>query len=57
MFLAVNYVPAFYGDYNFPSWAESIGWALALLPVAFIPITMIVQFFRKLGNPAVSMKL
>lgn len=53
VFLAVQYVPAYYGAYSYPDWAESIGWALALCPVALIPFTMIVQFFRRAHKPQV----
>jgi len=49
-FLARYYVPAYYGNYSFPKWAEDIGWCIALLPTAVIPITMVIMFFYKVGN-------
>jgi len=49
-FLGAQYVPAYYGNYNLPPYAEKIGWALALAPCALIPITMVFMFFYTAGN-------
>lgn len=29
----VNYTAAYYGDYEFPPWAEGVGWILAVTPI------------------------
>ncbi len=47
-FLASHYVPAYYGNYYFPPYAESIGWALALGPCALIPIVAVFKFFQEM---------
>ena len=54
-FLGAKYVPAYYGDYTFPPYAESIGWALALCPTALIPLYMVYKFFYTIGNCTVSL--
>lgn len=48
IFLFANYVPAIYGHYEFPEYAERIGWLLALGPCALIPIVAVYKFFRKI---------
>ncbi|ESO94021.1 hypothetical protein LOTGIDRAFT_104703, partial [Lottia gigantea] len=42
----IYYTPAYYGDYKFPSWAEGIGWMLAMIPVAVFFLVMIIQVIR-----------
>lgn len=54
IFLAVSYKPPHYGAYYFPEWANSIGWALAFVPVSLIPLVMIIQLIRSFGSCAVS---
>ena len=53
-FLGIKPIPAYYGAYMFPPEAERIGWALAFVPISLIPLTMIVQFFIKVGSFNVS---
>ncbi|ELT92352.1 hypothetical protein CAPTEDRAFT_191230 [Capitella teleta] len=50
IFLAVSYQPPQYGTYFFPAWANSIGWALALVPVSLIAWVALVQFLRAIGT-------
>jgi len=45
----VNYTPAYYGDYTFPSWAEGIGWILAVVPVAMVIIGWIYALVKFKG--------
>ena len=54
VFLFVNYVPPQYGDYEFPPYALSIGWALALCPCTLIPLTMVFMLLFKSGGWSVS---
>lgn len=54
IFLAVSYQPPQYGTYFFPAWANSIGWALALVPVSLIAWVALVQFLRAIGTCSVS---
>lgn len=43
-------VPLRYEDYNYPSWAEWIGWCLALSSILMIPFVAIVQLIRAPGT-------
>ncbi|XP_069115318.1 sodium-dependent proline transporter-like isoform X1 [Argopecten irradians] len=47
--MAINYMPAYLGDYTFPSFAEALGWLMALSPVLLILIGFVVQSIRKGG--------
>ena len=40
----VQYKPLTLGKYVYPMWANTIGWCLAVAPVAAVPITMISKF-------------
>ncbi|KAK6168533.1 hypothetical protein SNE40_021045 [Patella caerulea] len=42
----VQYLPVTYEGYAYPSWAEGIGWIMAMLPVAVFLIVAIVQAVR-----------
>ncbi|XP_071087152.1 sodium- and chloride-dependent glycine transporter 1-like isoform X1 [Haliotis cracherodii] len=43
---ATQYSPANYVDYEFPPWAEGIGWCMVLAPVAMILLVMLIQIIR-----------
>lgn len=42
--------PLKYNDYMYPSWAEWMGWALALSSILMIPMFMILQLFQAPGT-------
>ncbi|XP_071950960.1 uncharacterized protein [Antedon mediterranea] len=46
----VFYAPAVYGDYTFPLWAEVLGWFLAFVSVALIPIVGLIIASKQKGN-------
>ncbi|XP_071951531.1 sodium- and chloride-dependent glycine transporter 1-like [Antedon mediterranea] len=46
----VFYSPAVYGDYTFPPWAEGLGWFLALVSVAVIPVVGVIVAYQQKGN-------
>ena len=46
----VNYTAAYYNDYTFPSWAEGVGWILAVLPIVMILLGAIFQIIRSGGH-------
>ncbi|XP_071126955.1 sodium-dependent proline transporter-like [Mytilus edulis] len=48
---ALSYAPASYGGYEFPGYAQALGWLMSLSPVAVIIVIMIAQIIRK-GFPA-----
>ena len=37
----VNYVPYKVDDYEYPAWANGIGWAIAMLIIAVVPVGFI----------------
>ncbi|KAL5013211.1 hypothetical protein ScPMuIL_007481 [Solemya velum] len=41
IFTFVDYTPSTYGDYNYPAWADALGWIMAICSVLAIPITMV----------------
>lgn len=42
--------PLRYNDYLYPSWAEWIGWGLALSSILMIPIFMVSQLLKASGT-------
>ncbi|XP_041357404.1 sodium-dependent proline transporter-like [Gigantopelta aegis] len=42
----VQYKPAYYGDYEFESWAQKVGWGMVALPVAAILLGLPIQTIR-----------
>ena len=46
----VQYQPVTYGDYEFPKWAEGLGWGLAGLSLVCIPIGMITALVQSDGD-------
>uniref|UniRef100_A0A3B3ZWM0 Transporter n=1 Tax=Periophthalmus magnuspinnatus TaxID=409849 RepID=A0A3B3ZWM0_9GOBI len=38
VFSVIQFKPARYGDYTFPSWAQGVGWVIALASIIWIPL-------------------
>ncbi|XP_076319914.1 sodium-dependent proline transporter-like isoform X3 [Tachypleus tridentatus] len=45
----IEHEPLKYGDYNYPYWADGIGWLLALLSMGQIPLWAVVMIQRQKG--------
>ena len=45
--MAINYAPAYLGDYTFPDFAEALGWLMVCCPILCIIIGAIVELIRK----------
>ena len=43
----VDYRPSTYGDYEYPGWADAMGWLMAAFSLIFIPIGMIYKINRE----------
>ncbi|RWS04481.1 sodium- and chloride-dependent glycine transporter 2-like protein, partial [Dinothrombium tinctorium] len=43
----INHTPLHYGDYDFPSWADSIGWCLTAFIVFQIPFWALIAIFKQ----------
>ncbi|KAJ8301431.1 hypothetical protein KUTeg_020418 [Tegillarca granosa] len=41
VFTFIDYQPSSYGDYNYSTWADALGWVMAVLCIIAIPITML----------------
>lgn len=39
-----------YKDYEFPKWAEYVGWCIALSSIVAIPLYAIILFARQTGS-------
>lgn len=50
MFGLLYHQPLQYNDYHYPSWAEWVGWALALSSILMIPLVAIVQLLNTGGT-------
>lgn len=50
MFALVYHQPLQYNDYNYPSWAEWVGWSLAMSSIMMIPVVAIVQLYKTPGT-------
>lgn len=46
VFTWVDYTPSSYGQYNFPKWADVLGWMITMTSVAAIPAVMIITILR-----------
>ena len=46
----IEYEPVKYKNYVFPSWAEYLGWCIALSSIIAIPIYAIVLFTKQTGT-------
>ncbi len=44
-----DYKPVTYGEYEFPGWAEGLGWGIASLSLVCIPIGMIKAVYEAKG--------
>ncbi|XP_068246956.1 sodium- and chloride-dependent glycine transporter 1-like isoform X1 [Palaemon carinicauda] len=49
-FTWIDLKPAKYGDYNFPPWANVIGWILSFSSVSLIPIVAIYKIIMEKGS-------
>lgn len=43
----INYKPLMLGNYVFPTWGNAIGWTMAIIPIACIPIGIFHEIFIK----------
>ncbi|CAF4424915.1 unnamed protein product, partial [Adineta steineri] len=50
IFSLIEYEPVKYKTYQFPTWAEYIGWCIALSSILAIPIYAIALFARQTGT-------
>ncbi|XP_076065864.1 sodium- and chloride-dependent glycine transporter 1-like isoform X1 [Oratosquilla oratoria] len=50
VFTWIDFKPARYGDYEFPFWANAVGWGLSFVSVMMIPIVAIVKILRENGS-------
>lgn len=50
VFTWIDFVPARYGDYEFPTWANAIGWVLSFSSVSLIPLVAIYKIIREKGS-------
>lgn len=39
-----------YEEYKYPSWAEGVGWSLAMSSILMIPLTAIVTLWKTKGT-------
>ncbi|CAG0900084.1 unnamed protein product [Cyprideis torosa] len=46
IFSLVDYTPAKYDDYVYPGWAQCLGWFMALISIAMIPIFAIYMYHK-----------
>ncbi|XP_071491708.1 sodium- and chloride-dependent glycine transporter 1-like [Diadema antillarum] len=47
----VFYTPAYYGEHTFPDWAQALGWVIASIPFAAVPVyAMYALFFLADGT-------
>ena len=47
LFALIDYSPVKYGDYDYPKWADALGWLLAIASVICIPIVMIRKLYKE----------
>jgi hypothetical protein len=50
MFALLYQQPLKYGDYQYPSWAEWIGWTLALSSIFMIPLVAFINILQTPGT-------
>lgn len=50
MFGLIYHQPLQYNDYNYPTWAEWVGWGLALSSILMIPLVAIIQLIKTPGT-------
>ena len=46
MFTWVDYSPLKYGNYDFPVWANLLGWLISFTSVAMIPLLAVIKLFK-----------
>lgn len=47
IFMFVDYSPSTYGDYEYPGWADALGWMMAVACIISIPIVMVYKINRE----------
>ncbi|XP_048253319.1 sodium-dependent proline transporter-like [Haliotis rufescens] len=45
-----SYMPPKYGEYDYPESARVFGWFIAVLPILPIPVTMVIEVFKREGS-------
>ncbi|XP_070559787.1 sodium- and chloride-dependent GABA transporter 2-like isoform X2 [Ptychodera flava] len=50
LFFCVTWKPMTYGSYNFPIWAEGIGWAFLIASSSMIPLVFIIKLLMARGS-------
>ncbi len=50
VFNIVDFTPVKYGDYEYPSWAQGLGWCFAALSIIWIPIGTIHTLIKGDGS-------
>jgi len=50
LFTMVNHTPVTYGKYEYPDWADSLGWLMAMASVVNIPIFAIIALVQAKGS-------
>jgi len=50
----VDFTPLAVGNYVLPDWSQTLGWLMAVAPVAMIPIFAVYQFFMLSTRPPYS---
>ena len=46
LFTWIDYKPSTYNDYEFPLWADVMGWMMTMSSVVAIPVVMVYQIWR-----------
>jgi len=54
IFNIVDFTPLSFGDYVLPDWSQTLGWLMAVAPVAMIPIFAVYQFVTLSAQPPYS---
>ncbi|XP_043223107.1 sodium- and chloride-dependent glycine transporter 1-like isoform X1 [Amphibalanus amphitrite] len=50
VFTWIDYTPLKYGDYDFPLWANLLGWLISFTSVAMIPLLAVIKVYRMDGD-------
>ena len=50
LFTWIDYSGNKYGDYEFPAWANALGWAITFSSVILIPVVAVVKVYQETGT-------